>query len=308
MAPIPLTQGGPTDGGNYEQAWEGEYVRAHFLSDVGRKRRKNEDSCIMCVPQEPAMREARGILFAVADGMGGASAGEHASRQTLETIIDYYYAGHADEPTVDVPARLKEAVETANLHLFEEAEQDPERHGMGTTVSVVLVHGDCAYIAQVGDSRVYVAPSESGMVQITDDHSHVADLVREGDLSEEEARNHPQRNLITRAVGIKDTVEVDLFAFRLRKDDTLLICSDGLSGLVGDTEIAKSLAMESLQGAARLLVGRALTNGGTDNVTAVLLRLTGPPPRHDLKGSATEVRLPRAGLLDRLKGILYHSH
>jgi len=308
MAPIPLTQGGPTDGGNYEEAWEGEYVRAHFLSDVGKKRRKNEDSCIMCVPEDAAMRESRGILFAVADGMGGASAGEHASHQTLETIIDYYYAGYADEPMADVPSRLKEAVEAANLHLFEEAERDPERHGMGTTVSVVLVHGDCAYIAQVGDSRVYVSPSKSGMVQITDDHSHVADLVREGDLSEEEARNHPQRNLITRAVGIKDTVEVDLFAFRLRKDDTLLICSDGLSGLVGDTEIAKSLAMASLQGAARLLVGQALTNGGTDNVTAALLRLTDPPPRHDLKGNATEVRLFRAGLLERLKGILYHSH
>lgn len=304
MAMIPLTEGGPPDGGNYEYAWAGAHMQVHFLSDVGKKRKKNEDSCILCAPEADALRDKRGMLFAVADGMGGASAGERASRMGLEILIEEYYAQRTGDLGQPIPARLRTAISEANRRIFEEAEAHTDRQGMGTTMSVVVVDGEYAYIAQVGDSRVYVARGRSGLVQITDDHSLVAEQVRNGYLSEEEARNHSLRNLITRAVGIKDSVNVDLFALRLERDDTLLVCSDGLSNLIKDDEIGRALNMGNLQAAARLLVGRALHEGGTDNITAALLRVVQSPPRRELQPGAQEVMLPAGGVFGRFRNLL----
>lgn len=297
MGAIPLTKGGPADGENYEYHWTGEYAHAHCLSDVGKKRSHNEDSCILCAPEDRAAFHERGMFFAVADGMGGASAGELASRLALETALDRYYSG----PGAPIPEMLHAALDAANQRVFEEAEVNPLYHGMGTTVSIVVLHGDCAYIAQVGDSRVYISRAGARAYQVTDDHSLVAEQVRNGYLSEEEARNHSLKNLITRAVGIKNTVKIDLFALNVKQGDALLICSDGLSNMVGDAEISRIMSMSNVQGATRTLIGRALRNGGNDNVTAILLRITRTPPPREMQSGATVVMLPKSGFLGRLR-------
>ncbi len=303
IRPVPLTQCGPTEGENFEYHWTGEYVQAHLLSDVGKKRKRNEDSCVLCVPEDSALNAERGLLFAVADGMGGASAGDFASRLALNVLIDEYY----HKPAGPIPERMRAAIEEANNCIFEESEINPERHGMGTTASVVVVNGDCAYVAQVGDSRVYVLRKKEVIFQITDDHSLVAEQVRNGYLSAEEARNHSLKNLITRAVGIKGTVKVDLFGFRLQDQDTLLICSDGLSNLVKDEEIAEVMSMDNLQAAARILIGRALTEGGSDNITAVLLRVIQPPTPGQFDQGIDEVFIPRPGLFGKVMKLFKRS-
>ena len=293
--PIPLTQTGPVDGGNFEYHWAGDFAEAYLLSDVGRKRKRNEDTCAFCIPEDRELFEKRGMLFAVADGMGGASAGDFASHLAVSVILDDYYRGHAST----IPDGLQNAIEEANRIVFAESEMSAERRGMGTTVSLLLVRGDCAYIAQVGDSRVYVARENERLFQITADHSLVAEQVRNGFLSAEEARNHSLRNLITRAVGIKTSVKVDLFAFRLQQHDTLLLCSDGLSNQVKDEEIAGLMASENLKVAGRRLVGHALNEGGSDNITSVLLRITQPPPPCQFEPGVQEALIPPSGLLQK---------
>lgn len=294
---VPRTECGPLDGRNYEHGWRGPYLQSHLLSDVGKKREKNEDSCMMCVPEPAAVAEERGMLFAVADGMGGASAGEYASRMALHTLNTAYFKG-AQQP---VPIALRAAVESANEKIFEESEINPAYSGMGTTVSSMIVLGDWAYIAQVGDSRVYLLRERSGIHQLTHDHSLVAEQVRSGLISEDEARNHALKNLITRAVGIKENVRVDLFAIHLKQHDTLLLCSDGLCNMVSDSEIAAALALGDLKFCTRKLVEQALEGGGIDNITAVTVRVTGAPPKRNMHEGAETVELTNNGLLDRLK-------
>ncbi len=300
MPTIPLTKAGPEDGGNFHFTWSGPFLQSHFSSDVGKKRRHNEDSCIMCAPEDPAIVDERGFLFAVADGMGGASAGEFASSLALETIAENYYGGAA----AAIPKLLENALQKANQRVFSEAEQNPEYQGMGTTVSAVVIHGDCAYAAQVGDSRVYMSRPHEPLRQVTDDHSLVAEQVRNGMISEEEARTHSLKNLITRAVGIKDAIKVDLFAFRIRQGDTLLICSDGLSNMVEDHDISETIAMEDLDAAAGRLIEEALGNGGTDNVSVALIRVVGIPPRSRMDEGAAEVTFSHPGFFERLKRLI----
>ncbi len=297
MPRIPLTEGGPDKGGNYEYHWSGPFLEIHFLSDVGKSRRHNEDSCILSAPEEKALADKRGILTAVADGMGGASAGEFASRLALQSISEQYFVAAADT----TPLCLRKALEHANRRVFDEAEHNPRYQGMGTTVSALVLKGQWAYGAQVGDSRIYLARPKLDICQLTDDHSLVAEQVRNGFITEDEARNHSLKNLITRAVGIRDTVSVDLFAIRAEVGDTFLICSDGLSNMVTDDAIGQCLAMDNLQGSARVLVGRALEEGGSDNVTVALLRITDVPPKTDLENGATEIVPPGSGLLGKLK-------
>jgi len=293
---IPGAVAGPPDGRNFEASWYGDYLQAHLLSDVGKKRQKNEDSCLMCVPKNPVLADERGLFFSVADGMGGASAGEFASRMSLRAMHTAYYTG----PRQPIPAALREALEDANQCVFEEAEVNPDYAGMGTTVSVVLIDSDWAYIAQVGDSRVYLLRERAGIRQITEDHSLVAEQVRNGVLSEAEAENSSFKNLITRAVGIKAEVDVDLFALRLIQGDTLLICSDGLCNMVSDAEIADCLAGGDLKLGTRKVVDLALANGGSDNITAVAVRVIDTPPHSSLQAGAREVSIPAGGFLRRM--------
>lgn len=300
MSGIQLTHSGPESGGNYECEWANGYLQAHFISDIGKKRKSNEDSCLLCAPEDDALLDERGVLFAIADGMGGASAGECASRLALDTVTEEFYTGSISS----IPDQLRESCELSNERVFYEAKHNPARHGMGTTLSAVLVLKDCVYVAQVGDSRVYLSRDKQDLFQITDDHSLVAEQVRSGIISEEEARNHSMRNLITRAIGIKEAVDVDLFSFKVQRGDTLMICSDGLCNLVNDESIAATLELSNLQGAARILVGKALEGGGTDNISVALIRIVDTPPQGNLEEGAQHISFPSAGLFGKLKRFL----
>ncbi len=288
---------GPDDGGNMEHSWQGSYLQAHLLSDVGKKRNFNEDRCVVSAPEHPDAAHERGVLFAVADGMGGVSGGGFASRLALDALVDEYFTG--DSPSIC--RRLRQSIEVANRRIFEEAFSQPQYAGMGTTVSAMLVHGDNAYVAQVGDSRVYLFRGNNSIWQITDDHSLVAEQVRNGFLSEQEARTHSLKNLITRAVGTREIVNVDLFSVRIKRGDTMLICSDGLSNLVEDRHLVEAMSMPSLQAAARTLVGRALDAGGSDNITVVLIRVNHAPPKTRLEEGAIKVSLTTSGFLTKLR-------
>ena len=288
---------GPQDDLCYHAGWRGDFAEAFMITDVGRKRKNNEDSCVICVPRDEGLQQSRGFFFGVADGMGGASAGEYASCKCLEHACRTYFdkSRHAL-----VPAMLRLAVETANEFIFQESEAKPEYAGMGTTFSGVAILGNWCYVAQVGDSRVYLLRENKGLRQITQDHSLVAEQVRSGLINKDEAHNHSLKNLITRAVGIKENIEVDLFAFELESLDTLLICSDGLSNMVSDELFTKHLAGENLEEAGRLLVQEALDAGGTDNVTLITMRITASPPVSHYQQGAKLVSLNKSGLLSRL--------
>jgi PPM family protein phosphatase len=172
---------------------------------------------------------------------------------------------------------------------------------MGTTASVLVIMGNWAYIAQVGDSRIYLSREGLGLKQLTDDHSLVAEQMRSGLINADEARNHLLKNLITRAVGIRDSIEVDLFSIELRQGDTLLLCSDGLSNMVPDGDILGALTMPDLGKAADKLVTQALDAGGSDNITTIALRVTGIPPLTHYQQGAQKVSLGPEGFFARMK-------
>jgi serine/threonine protein phosphatase PrpC len=226
------------------------------ISDVGRQREGNEDSMLEDPP-----------LFVVADGMGGAQAGEVASGLAVETL--------AEMPPDDgnVEEELTEAITEANRRIHEKAQNDRDLAGMGTTLTAAFVHDGQVTIGHVGDSRAY-RYREGELAQLTDDHSLVAELERHGKLTAAEARVHPQRSMILRALGIGPEVEVDTYCFTGAAGDVFLLCSDGLSGLVHDQVVAEVLeGCDSLEQAGERLVELANLSGGPDNITALLFRL-----------------------------------
>lgn len=291
---------GPLDGLNYETAWSGPFLDVQVITDVGKKRQNNEDSCLLAIPTTEAMSDSRGVLAAVADGMGGASAGEYASKTTLQCLFKKYYDKNLHTL---VPNALKLSVESANEYVFDEAEANPEYAGMGTTISAVSVMGNWAYMAQVGDSRIYLKRGTQTLKQLTYDHSLVAEQIRSGLINEEDARNHSLKNLITRAVGIKEDINVDLFALQLQAGDVLLLCSDGLSNMVGNDDIDGYLEGGDLGQAARNLVEHALAAGGVDNVTVILLRVTTTPPVTNYQQGGKIISFEQPGLMGRLKAL-----
>lgn len=297
MEAIPVTHCGPRDERNFEFEWEGSYLKAHLVSDIGWKRSQNEDACLVCAPEDPDVAAQKGLLFAVADGMGGVRGGGFASKAALDTLSEQYY----QHENGNVPDALRHALEQANGRIFQEAETNSDLHGMGTTVTAMVIQGEFAYIAHVGDSRLYLSRDDNGVLQITDDHSFVAEQVRSGMITEEEARTHVLKNLITRAVGTKNQIQIDMLAMQLKARDTLLICSDGLSNMVDEETIASALRMKNLKGAARTLVGKALDEGGSDNVTAALVRVVSEPPHSTLERGARLVSFNAEGFLARLK-------
>ena len=264
---------------------------------MGKKRKNNEDACLICAPEDPDLAGRRGMFFAVADGMGGASAGEFASRMALRLTANAYYRS----PAPAIPQALREAVEAANRQVFEEAEINPLLSGMGTTICALVVMGEYGYIAHVGDSRVYLLRSAGPIRQITHDHSLVAEQMRCGILTEAEARNHSLKNLITRAVGIKNEVNVDMYAAHLEKGDQLLICSDGLSNLVQDDEIAALLQSAAPNEAARALIEAALDGGGPDNITVAVLHVSDKPPKSTIEHGIEEFPIPHSGIVTRIR-------
>jgi PPM family protein phosphatase len=225
-------------------------------TDRGRQRSANEDALVLSPP-----------FFAVADGMGGAKAGEVASSLAAESF--------QEQPVDDVPPErwLERVARDANRKIHELASRDASRRGMGTTLTAAMVQGDEVGIGHVGDSRAYRL-RDGQLEQLTRDHSLVAELERSGQISPEAAEQHPQRSIITRALGPEPDVEVDTYTVRAREGDVFLICSDGLTSMVSDDDVAAILrGSPSLEEAADGLVRAANQSGGKDNITVVLFRI-----------------------------------
>jgi serine/threonine protein phosphatase PrpC len=240
------------------------------ITDAGRKRRRNEDSFV----REPP-------LFAVADGMGGAQAGEVASRLAAAAFREFH---EADE--LEPEERVAAIVQEANRRIYERARSDAEASGMGTTITAALVTGVGVAVGHVGDSRAYRVRRD-GIEQLTEDHSLVADLVRSGRITPEEADTHPQRSVITRALGTDLEVDVDTFTVEAEPGDLFLLCSDGLTTMVDDEAILEIIASsDTLEQASKALVKTANRAGGEDNVTVVLFLLQGDEQAADLEETA----------------------
>ena len=234
-------------------------VKIGAKTDVGRVREVNEDSYLVHEP-----------LFVVADGMGGHTAGDVASSTAIDTI-----KGQSSTANPEDMETLAELVRGANAQIWEKANSDPTLRGMGTTCTLLLLDGAKAHFAHVGDSRAYLL-REGELTQLTEDHTLVGRMVKEGRLTAEEAENHPQRSVITRALGVDSEVEVDLLSVEVAGGDRLLICSDGLSSMIDSDAITKALTEESKpQSAAERLIEFANEAGGEDNITVVVLDFDG---------------------------------
>jgi protein phosphatase len=251
-------------------------LEAFGRTDVGRRRKLNEDNYLIA----PASN-----LYAVCDGMGGHNAGEVASQMAIESLGSFIEKSH-DEKEITWPYgldvnlsfdgnRLKTAIKLANKKVYRAADNREEYTGMGTTMVAVLVNGNVMTIGAAGDSRCYLF-REGKLTQLTRDDSWVSAALGEGILSSDEIEKHPLRNVITKAVGAKESIELDVSEHRLKPGDLALLCSDGLHSMIPDTEIHRVLAAQqgSLEGAANGLVDAANEAGGKDNVTVVLFRYT----------------------------------
>ncbi|HEY3069765.1 MAG TPA: Stp1/IreP family PP2C-type Ser/Thr phosphatase [Gaiellaceae bacterium] len=240
------------------------------VTDAGRKRRRNEDSFV----REPP-------LFAVADGMGGAQAGEVASRLAAAAFREFH---DADE--LEPEERVAAIIQEANRRIYERARSDAQASGMGTTITAALLAGAGVVVGHVGDSRAYRVRRDA-IEQLTDDHSLVADLVRSGRITPEEADAHPQRSVITRALGTDLEVDVDTFTVEAEPGDLFLLCSDGLTTMVEDEAILEIIARsDTLEQASKTLVKTANRAGGEDNVTVVLFSLQADEQDAELEQTA----------------------
>ena len=226
-------------------------ARSGALTDIGLHRKTNEDTFIVAPP-----------LFAVCDGMGGAQAGEVASGLAAETLAAAVADGRP----------LLAAAEEANAAVFRRATGDSDHTGMGTTLTAVVLGGDVGRFVHIGDSRAYLLRGDV-LEQLSDDHSLVGEMLRDGRLTEEEAASHPHRSILSRALGTEALARIDEFEVDLRAGDVLLLCSDGLSGVVRAEVIKKMLGRADPGDAAARLIAEARKNGGPDNITAVVLRL-----------------------------------
>lgn len=236
-------------------------MKTFSMTDIGRKREINQDYVF-------ATDETIGNLpnlLVVADGMGGHRAGDFASRFTVEVLAEEVQSSKETHPE----QILGNAIQTANERLMEEAAKDSRLEGMGTTLVAATILDHVLYFANVGDSRLYLINKE--IRQLSKDHSMVEEMVRLGGLTEEEAKHHPDKNIITRAMGVKDKVEPDFFEYRLKGGDTILMCSDGLTNMVDDDEIFQIVkSARDIVEAVETLIQRANENGGSDNIGIVL--------------------------------------
>ena len=238
-------------------------LKTFSITDIGKRRKLNQD--YVYTSEMPVGHLSN--LFLVADGMGGHNAGDYASRYTIETIVDEISKSN-DESPVFV---LEKAIKRANTLIRQKSEEETELNGMGTTVVAATIEGNKLCVANVGDSRLYIINNRE-IRQITRDHSLVEEMVRMGGLKREMARNHPDKNIITRAIGALDDVDVDFFEVRLNKGDTILMCSDGLSNMIEDEEIRMIMqGQRDIVEKAESLVKAANNNGGKDNIAVVLV-------------------------------------
>lgn len=238
-------------------------MKTFSLTDTGILREMNQDYYFM---SETAVGNLPN-LFIVADGMGGHKAGDYASRYSTQRVVASIARNPGDQPVTI----LKEAIEKANELLVVESKEDETKAGMGTTIVAAVIDGQQLYVANVGDSRLYVIGNT--IKQITKDHSLVNEMVRMGEIDESEARMHPDKNIITRAIGAAEHIEVDFFEVELCSDDVILLCSDGLTNMVSDGEIFDIIKqLDTPQKQVNELVRMANKNGGRDNITAMIVK------------------------------------
>ena len=240
-------------------------ARHGALSDIGLHRKTNEDAFVVAPP-----------LFAVCDGMGGAQAGEVASSLAVETLTAAVASGRP----------LLAAAEDANAAVFARATENIEQTGMGTTLTAMVLDGDTGHFVHIGDSRAYLL-RDGSLQQVSDDHSLVGEMVREGRLTEREAQVHPHRSILSRALGTEQVALIDEFEVDLVPGDVILLCSDGLSGPVNADAIKKALGRDDPHDAAKKLIAEARKHGGPDNITAVVLRFEEEPPADEQATVAT---------------------
>lgn len=237
-------------------------LKTFSITDIGKKRQLNQD--YVYTSEMPIGNLPN--VFIVADGMGGHNAGDYASKYTVETIVQEIAKAQDDNPVTII----KNAIGIANEHIRHKAEEDVHLYGMGTTLVVATCMGNMLQVANVGDSRLYVVNDK--ITQITRDHSLVEEMIRMGGIDRESARSHPDKNIITRAIGASETVKVDFFTVKLQKGDIVLMCSDGLTNMLEDEEIRMILnGQRDIVEKAEELVRAANNNGGNDNIAVVLI-------------------------------------
>lgn len=233
-------------------------IEAYGATDKGRKRAINEDYYFFDVSLG---------LFIVADGMGGHLGGQEASRLAVEEVVNIFSS------LLEIPPHpvevIKNAFYSANEKVWKRGNTDPSLKGMGTTLTLLLIKDSCAWIGHVGDSRAYLYTEEKFQL-LTSDHSWVEEQIKAGMLSDEEGRRHYMKNIITRSVGFKKEVEVDVYRYDVQKGDIFLLCSDGLSGVVGDGEMVREIKNGKLEDLPRRLIDLANQKGGPDNITVVV--------------------------------------
>ncbi len=237
-------------------------LKTFSKTDIGQKRRLNQDCVYTCeVPLGNLPN-----LFIVADGMGGHNAGDYASAYTVKAIEREVMLCEETEPV----KIIKEAIECANEEIYKKAEAEEDFKGMGTTVVVATILGDILYVANVGDSRLYLIDEE--IQQITKDHSLVEEMVRIGEIDRSAARLHPDKNIITRAIGASETIEIDFFEVDLKQDDLILMCSDGLTNMIEDEDIrVVTRAQRDVVQIVEELIKVANHNGGKDNIAVIII-------------------------------------
>lgn len=247
-------------------------LKSYALTDIGRRRQLNQDF-IYC--SETPVGNLPNI-FIVADGMGGHNAGDYASVLAVETVVEEIGASFEKNPV----KILEHAITKANTILRQRASENFSLSGMGTTLVAATCFGRYLEVANVGDSRLYVVGEE--ITQITVDHSLVEEMVRMGGIGREEARNHPDKNIITRAVGAKDDVEIDFFNLELKTGDMVLLCSDGLTNMVDDERILRIMKNGgNLRDRVEELVETANRNGGKDNISVIVIEPLADEVEHD---------------------------
>lgn len=237
-------------------------LKTFSITDIGKKRTRNQD--YIYTSEKPVGNLPN--IFIVADGMGGHNAGDYASKYAVATMVEEIEHSVEENPV----KILGKAIETANARVLQKSREEADLEGMGTTVVAATLQGNCLQVANVGDSRLYVVNEE--IRQITVDHSLVEEMIRIGGLDRASARNHPDKNIITRAVGAGESVEADFFEVELAPGDMILMCSDGLTNMLEDEEIRMIISgQRDIVEKAQALVWAANNNGGKDNISVVLL-------------------------------------